>query len=489
MLGSGSFTQNVTLPAGTYNVSFGWEGNSNAGGVTVSLGGHLLFTGAPTVTQSFIPTATNYVTLPAGTYALTFAKTDAAIIFIDDIQINNDPGTFYWQAASGDFNNAVNWGRDRPPGPSDTAVIASGTFSPSTQMTAGTVNVTDPYTVPTGTDLGLNITGNWNFTSAVTLSAGNQVTVSGGGTAGIPQLSLVGTGTGISVSGNAAVTVTSIANPTDLTTISSASSAALSLPALTDLSSVTSITVSGSLSTLTFPSVTNYTQPGIQAFETPAVVWTAKSGGTLNFSSLASITGNVDVNGGLYNSTTLNIVGTSGGTVNLFALTTMNVPTGTYTSGYTGSGASLEFTATSSGVINAPLLSSFSDHSTPPQSILNANSLGILKLPKLTAISGVSLNLNDLSHPEQFTSITGTAAITLNSGSVGMSVTDLTGVNAITSTGAGTVLSFPHVSSYAQPGRHAFEQPPVQWTAKYGALLDFPALTSITGIANPQEGL
>jgi hypothetical protein len=174
------------------------------------------------------------------------------------------------------------------------------------------------------------------------------------------------------------------------------------------------------------------------------------------------------------------------------ALTSVSVPAGTNDVGLDGGdvgGSGVVFTATDSGVVSAPNLTSFSDNATPPQSILSATSPGYLALPKLTSLNGVNLNINDLSHPERFTSIAGQVTITLTSGTVAMPESNISNIFAITATGTGTVLTFPNVTAFIQPGLHAYEEPAIRWAGKNGAILDFPALKSITGIADPDGGL
>ena len=89
-----SFTENVILPSGTFNVTFGWEARFGYGGneISVALGNNILFDGTPTTFTSFSPASSAYVTLPAGTYALTFTgKTSVAsgdlCTFVDDVSV------------------------------------------------------------------------------------------------------------------------------------------------------------------------------------------------------------------------------------------------------------------------------------------------------------------------------------------------------------------------------------------------------------------
>ena len=99
---------------------------------------------------------------------------------------------FYWNVASGNFTNALNWIRpDSPgvipqaPGAGDTAIINSGTFTLLSNTTIAVTNVTVnvPFTAPTDSDYTLNIAGSWTFNGIFTLTTGKQFAVIGGGTA------------------------------------------------------------------------------------------------------------------------------------------------------------------------------------------------------------------------------------------------------------------------------------------------------------------
>ena len=93
LLSNCSFTQSVTLPAGTYTVSFGWEGNPQQGGISdsisVALGGTTVFTGTPSNAPAFVHVNSSAVTLPAGTYPLTFsgAGGSSAVSYLDDVML------------------------------------------------------------------------------------------------------------------------------------------------------------------------------------------------------------------------------------------------------------------------------------------------------------------------------------------------------------------------------------------------------------------
>jgi hypothetical protein len=131
--------------------------------------------------------------------------------------------------------------------------------------------------------------------------------------------------------------------------------------------------------------------------------------------------------------------------------------------------------------ISAPNLSVFNDNDSHPDSSLTAYSNGVLMLPLLTALQGVNIDLNAQSHPEQFTSLTGTRFFQINSGTVVMNnLNSITGFSSIIAAG-GARLSFPNVTSYTVPAGMS-----VQWIAQHpGTILSFPDLTTITGPATP----
>ena len=98
----GAITQDVTVTAGTYSVSWLAAGRPNNGGnegYTVTLGNNLLFTGTTTTGQAFTPTTSSLVTLAAGTYALTFTGLTSAsdnTAFIDDVTLTAVPEPAAW---------------------------------------------------------------------------------------------------------------------------------------------------------------------------------------------------------------------------------------------------------------------------------------------------------------------------------------------------------------------------------------------------------
>ena len=338
------------------------------------------------------------------------------------------PTPWVWIAASGDFNTPANWNyqRYRSPGPGDVCSISTGTFSISSQITAGQVTINVPFAVPTTANYTLNVTGAWTFNGAFTLAAGYQFAVTGGGS--------------VTVAGT------------------------------TNLNGA-SLNVTGTNSALNFASITSYTQPA-----STSATWTVGQAGTittgcqLSFPALTTITAATTSN-------YLSINAQYGAAINLAALTTITVPQNTVSVSYNG----VQISATNSGTISAPLLNSFTDQSTTGDghnSSLTANVSGVLTLPKLTAVSNVNLNLNDVSNPQLFTSITGGVSFTLNAGVVSMPLSNITGLNSINVSGTNSKLSFPNVTSYTQP-----LNTPVAWTAgayssqpyPTGCELDFPA--------------
>src|SRR5262249_8124498 len=127
----------------------------------------------------------------------------------------------------------------------------------------------------------------------------------------------------------------------------------------------------------------------------------------------------------------------------------------------------------------------------------------MLVLPKLKTPVGIQLDLNDLSNPQQFTSLSGTTYLQINAGTVSLPVASVTGQVVVT--GPDTQVTFPNVtsldnvttisvggtnSSLSFPAVTAYTQPvdrKVDWTVgidyqdNTGSHLDFPALATITG--------
>jgi hypothetical protein len=76
--------------------------------------------------------------------------------------------------------------------------------------------------------------------------------------------------------------------------------------------------------------------------------------------------------------------------INLPELTTITLPAGTLG---VDCADGVQLLANESGVLNAPVLTSFMDRSSPPESSLSAYNSGVLNMPDLlaTGISGVTL--------------------------------------------------------------------------------------------------
>ena len=300
----------------------------------------------------------------------------------------------------------------------------------------------------------------------------SSLTTSLSGVLTVPQLtSLTGVSLNFSSSGSVVLAVTGSLSGS----ITVYGGAQLSFPNVTNINGVTTIYVYGTSSTLSFPSVTGYTQPA-----STSVTWTAGSSSTstgcaLSFPALTTITGTTT---NYYFSVTAQY----GAAVSLPALTTITAPPNSVS--YSNNGVRLA--ATNSATLSAPLLNSFTDQSTGTAhySSLTANVSGVLTLPKLTSVSGVNLNLNDVSNPQLFTSITGGVSFTLNAGTVAMPLTSLTGLTSISVNGTNSKLSFPNLTSYLQPANTK-----ITWTAgaysyptyNTGCELDFPALKVLTG--------
>jgi hypothetical protein len=335
---------------------------------------------------------------------------------------------YYWVAQTGDFNNPTNWSRNRIPGVGDTAIINTGTFTlpANTTITASQVTVSVPFTVPADANFTLNIAGNWTFNGPFSLADGREFAVTGGGHA----------------------------------TVSGA----------TNLNGANLLADGGSQ--LTFSSVTTYAVPAGRS-----VSWVAQHPGTaLTFPNLTTITGPATPN------TYFDLIARydHGATISLPALTTISKADDG--DPYNNSGVRL--TADNS-TISAPNLSVFNDNDNHPDSSLTAYSNGMLLLPLLTAPHGVNINLNALSHPEQFKSLAGTRFFQINSGTVVMSnLNSVTGLSSIVAS-SGAQLSFPNVTSYTAPAGMS-----VQWVAQHpGTALSFPNLTAITGPATPNTYL
>jgi hypothetical protein len=334
---------------------------------------------------------------------------------------------YYWTAPSGDFNTASNWSRNRVPGVGDTAIIDTGTFTlpANTTIAVSQVTVNAPFTAPMDTNLILNITGNWVFNGPFTLANGRQFVVSGNG---------------------GSVTVTGT----------------------TTLIAANLLADNGA--TLSFTGIASYAVPSGMS-----VVWQAlHSGALLSFPNLTAITGPVTP-GTYFDLLSAGYNGIS--TLSLPALTTITKED----DGDASHNSGVRLNAYQGGVISALGLSAFQDNDSHPNSSLEASAGGVLSLAQLLAPKGVNINLNDVSHPEQFTSLIGTRSFQINAGTVVLSNLDsITGFDFIGVDG-GAQVSFPNVTSYALPTGKS-----VVWQALHdGAILSLPNLTTITGPITP----
>ena len=199
-------------------------------------------------------------------------------------------------------------------------------------------------------------------------------------------------------------------------------------------------------------------------------------GTVLSFPNLTSITGPVTPN------TYFGLIAqyNNGATLSLPALTTVTKAD----DGDTSANSGVRFYA-NDGTISAPNFSSFRDNDNHPNSSLRTDNQGVLSLPKLLAPKGLNININSLSHPEQFTSLVGTGSFEVTGGTAVMSnLNSIVGISSITAD-YGAQLSFPNVTSFTVPvGAN------VTWTAQssngnQGTVLSFPNLTSITGPVTP----
>ncbi len=382
------------------------------------------------------------------------------------------------------WSDPLNWSGNERPGPSDDVNISVPGSNPTILLNnaAGNVqiqsfNCSEAFSITGGSLTVGGLASTSNITGAFTASGG----------------SFTATGE------NASFAASGPANLQNLT-IRVSGGASASFPALTDLSGLTNIEVGGQNSRLSFPAVISYTQP---ANRRP--VWRAGSdnmnnaGCKLQFPALATITGTVPTNqntdGSFY------IQAYYGAAIEFPALTSVTVPAASFPN---NSSSGVKFLARdSNSLITAPLLTTFSDNSTTPQSSLTAYSSGRLDFSLLTTPVGIQMDLNAVSNPQQFTSITGTTSFRLNAGTVTMpvasvsgdiraandntvlsfpNVTSLVDVTNIEVGGQNSRLSFPAVISYTQPANRR----PV-WRAgsdnmnNAGCKLQFPALATITG--------
>jgi hypothetical protein len=361
----------------------------------------------------------------------------------------------YWIAASGDLGNAANWSRGRLPIEGDTAVINSGTFtiSSGTSLRASQVTVNVPYTAP-ASHVTLRITGKWNFNGPFTLTSGWRFTVDGDAP-----------GAEVAVSGTTAL-------------------------------NAGSLTVSGGAK-LTFAN--------LQTFVHPAdvdIYWLAQQANSeIIFSNLVTITG--PSTAGEH----LSIQALSGGAISFPLLTSITKPQDSNAS--PDSGVVLQ--ARSSGRLSAPVLAAFNDNDSNPDSEFLADGGGVLQAPQLLAVKGASINLNEASNPQRFTSLVNARSIEFNSGSGALTtsnLTTITGNATLTVTGganvafgsltsvdnltriqvdSGAKARFSSVTSYAHPTSLNLD---VYWVAQdVNSELIFTSLATITGPSTAGEYL
>ncbi|TAG06802.1 MAG: LamG domain-containing protein, partial [Verrucomicrobia bacterium] len=114
---------------------------------------------------------------------------------------------------------------------------------------------------------------------------------------------------------------------------------------------------------------------------------------------------------------------------------------------------------------------------------------GRLNLPLLAAPEGVQLDINSLSTPQQFTSLTRTWYLRLNAGVCTMTLPSVNHIRNIIAMGNGTKLSFPNVTAYTQPNNTN-----VTWRAgdisvtNVDCELNFPNLITISGGVTTTSG-
>ncbi len=332
---------------------------------------------------------------------------------------------YYWVAASGDFNTAANWSRNRVPGVGDTAVIASGTFilPSSGTLAVSQVTVSVPYAAATGADTTLNFSGAWTFSGGFTLTAGRTFTITGGGS--------------VTVTGTATITGANL--------------------------------VAANASTLSLPAITSYAIGGANN-----LAWSAQSNGSqLIFPNLTAITGTPAPN------RYFDVIAQFGtALVSLPALT--SIVKSDDGDAFTNSG--VRFYAQNGGTISAPLLATFNDNDSHPNSSLNATTGSAVTVPQLLAPRGVNIALTALSNPQQFTSLVNASSLEITAGVVTMSnLTSIAGLSITATNGA--TLSLPAITSYAISGPNN-----VSWAAQHnGSQLIFPNLIMITGTPAPNR--
>ncbi|MEY4569332.1 MAG: hypothetical protein RLZZ398_771 [Verrucomicrobiota bacterium] len=358
----------------------------------------------------------------------------------------------YWVASSGDYNNPSNWSYGKVPNADDTVIINSGTCNlPAGTYSVGEITISVPITVTTASGQ-TSLIGKWFFNGPLTLASGRLLEIAGSTTEVIATGSSNANGASILVTGGAKAT---------------------------------------------FGNLASYTQPA-----NVGVYWQADDAGSeLTFTNLASITG--PSTPGEY----LEIYATYSGKVNFPALTTITKAS----DGDTSNNSGVILSSTNSGLLSAPVITAFNDNDPYPDSRLVAGTTSSLFAPLLLAPKGASIDLNELSDPRRFTSLTNARTIKFNSGSgsplvsnlasiTGNTTLHLTGGANIAFNGLTTVnnltsilvdgtskASFGAVTSYTHPATLNLD---VSWTARYtGGELNFPSLATISGPTTPGEYL
>ncbi len=331
-----------------------------------------------------------------------------------------------WIATSGTLDDPNNWSLGHVPTVYEEAVINSGSFSLPTSgatFTATLVTVNVPYTMPAGANQNLVVSGAWTFNGAVTLASGQQFAVGGTGSV-------------------------TFAGPTNL--------------------NGANLYVYGG-ATLSASTVTTYTLP-----EGVSVNWQVQNDNSeLLFPALTTIAGNDSP--GCY----LTLLANDGqGLISVPALTTITKPD----DGDTNYDSGITLQADDGSLLSAPLLSTFSDNDNYPNSTLEASNSGVLKLPKLLAPKGVNnINLNDLSNPQQFTSLPGCGNFAINSGNVTMSNLDTIAGFYHVYIYNGANVSFPKATNYTPPA----DADRIWEVQNDGSVLNFPNLRTITWSNSP----
>jgi RHS repeat-associated protein len=271
------------------------------------------------------------------------------------------------------------------------------------------------------------------------------------------------------------INLNSLSDPQQFTSLQNATSiqinnGTVTMSSLNSVVGLSSILVNGGAQ-VSFPNVTTFAVPG-----GANVQWVVQDQGSqLTFPNLTAVTS------GTTSNTYFNLVAQNGGTMSLPGLTSITQAADGLP--YANSGMGLS--AHDSGTLQAPVLTTFIDNNSFPNSGLTAYNSGTLSVPKLVAPVGVNINLNSQSNPQQFTSLQNATSIQINSGTATMSnLNSVVGLSSILVNG-GAQVSFPNVSTYAVPGGAN-----VNWTVQdQESQLTFPNLTTITSGTTPNTYL